>query len=207
LNLKQGSNSQQAYTGRFAPSPSGLLHFGSLLSALASYLDAKANNGRWLVRIDNIDPPREQINAASNILNSLELFGFQWDDSVIYQSNRFPSYIDTCITLIENNLVYPCSCSRKDLAKHEQYPGFCRKYLEKNEKRDLISSLKENISNVHQKKKISTLHPILIEYSLRIRTDNFDLQKLNFKDSIQGHQQVTNSFGDFIILRKDSLPS
>ena len=76
------------YVGRFAPSPTGLLHIGSLLTAAASYADARAHGGRWLVRMEDLDPPREMPGAADHILNTLEQFGFEWDGEVVYQSRR-----------------------------------------------------------------------------------------------------------------------
>ena len=80
------------YIGRFAPSPTGLLHIGSLLTALASYADARAQGGRWLVRMEDLDPPREMPGAAAHILRTLEAFGFEWDGEVAYQSRRHPLY-------------------------------------------------------------------------------------------------------------------
>lgn len=102
------------YTGRFAPSPTGLLHIGSLLTAVASYADARSNGGKWLVRMEDLDPPREMPGAASHILHTLEAFGFEWDGEVAYQSRRYALYEETLCRLKSAGLVYPCHCSRKD---------------------------------------------------------------------------------------------
>ncbi|STZ76970.1 tRNA glutamyl-Q(34) synthetase GluQRS [Bergeriella denitrificans] len=102
------------YTGRFAPSPTGLLHIGSLLTALASYADARANGGRWLVRMEDLDPPREMAGAADAILHTLEAFGFEWDGEVAYQSRRHDLYRATLARLQSGGAAYPCYCSRKD---------------------------------------------------------------------------------------------
>lgn len=102
------------YTGRFAPSPTGLLHIGSLLTAIASYADARSNGGKWLVRMEDLDPPREMPGAASHILHTLEAFGFEWDGEVAYQSRRYALYEETLCRLQTAGLVYPCHCSRKD---------------------------------------------------------------------------------------------
>ena len=102
------------YTGRFAPSPTGLLHIGSLLTAVASYADARSNGGKWLVRMEDLDPPREMPGAASHILHTLEAFGFEWDGEVAYQSRRYALYEETLCRLQTAGLVYPCHCSRKD---------------------------------------------------------------------------------------------
>nr|WP_257390262.1 glutamyl-Q tRNA(Asp) synthetase [Neisseria meningitidis] len=102
------------YTGRFAPSPTGLLHIGSLLTAVASYADARSNGGKWLVRMEDLDPPREMPGAASHILHTLEAFGFEWDGEVAYQSRRYALYEETLCRLKTAGLVYPCHCSRKD---------------------------------------------------------------------------------------------
>lgn len=102
------------YTGRFAPSPTGLLHIGSLLTAVASYADARSNGGKWLIRMEDLDPPREMPGAASHILHTLEAFGFEWDGEVAYQSRRYALYEETLCRLKTAGLVYPCHCSRKD---------------------------------------------------------------------------------------------
>ncbi|WP_299004880.1 tRNA glutamyl-Q(34) synthetase GluQRS [uncultured Shewanella sp.] len=103
------------YRGRFAPSPSGPLHFGSLVAALGSYLRARSLQGQWLVRMENIDPPREQLGAADRILLSLEAFGFEWDESVLYQSQRVEHYQAIIETLLDKHQAYFCQCSRKEI--------------------------------------------------------------------------------------------
>ena len=110
------TTASQHYVGRFAPSPSGDLHFGSLVCALASYLDAKAHSGKWLVRMEDIDPPREQTGAKQSILTSLERHGLHWDDTVIYQSQRGEHYREALNHLASHRLTYPCNCTRKRLA-------------------------------------------------------------------------------------------
>src|SRR5690606_32800827 len=94
-----------AYIGRFAPSPTGALHMGSLVSALASYLHARSLSGQWLVRMEDLDPPREQPGAADAILRSLEDHGLHWDGSVVYQSQRLGAYEEVLHHLLEQNLV------------------------------------------------------------------------------------------------------
>ena len=115
------------YRGRFAPSPSGLLHFGSLVTALASYLDAKHNNGTWLVRIEDIDPPRELAGASSEILTTLEAYGLHWDESVLYQSQQSQLYQQTLDQLANKQLTYNCQCTRAQIKKLGGiYPSTCR---------------------------------------------------------------------------------
>ncbi len=103
------------YVGRFAPSPTGALHFGSLLAALASFLDARANQGQWLLRIEDLDPAREQSGVKSDFPRVLEAFGLNWDGPVVLQSERLPLYEAALETLRSNHLTYPCSCSRKEI--------------------------------------------------------------------------------------------
>ncbi|MCF7201790.1 tRNA glutamyl-Q(34) synthetase GluQRS [Pseudomonas oligotrophica] len=119
--------SSQPYVGRFAPTPSGYLHFGSLVAALASYLDARAVAGRWLLRMEDLDPPREMPGAQQAILQTLERYGFEWDGPVVRQSERLDTYNRVIERLLERGLAYPCHCSRKKLQGHAGvYPGFCR---------------------------------------------------------------------------------
>ncbi len=116
-----------SYRGRFAPSPSGLLHFGSLVTALASFLDAKHNNGTWLVRIEDIDPPRELKGASSKILSTLEAYGLHWDEEVLYQSNQSQLYQETLNNLSKANLTYHCACTRAQIkAMGGTYTGHCK---------------------------------------------------------------------------------
>jgi glutamyl-Q tRNA(Asp) synthetase len=113
-----------SYIGRFAPSPTGPLHFGSLLAALASYLDAKHHQGRWLVRIEDLDPPREDPNAAAHILSVLDCYGLHWDGEVVYQSQRSEIYTEALDQLRQQNKAFPCACSRKQLLG-KPHQGLC----------------------------------------------------------------------------------
>ncbi|SFJ19042.1 glutamyl-Q tRNA(Asp) synthetase [Pseudomonas guineae] len=116
-----------AYIGRFAPTPSGYLHFGSLVAALASYLDARAVNGRWLLRMEDLDPPREVAGAQAAILNALESYGFEWDGELVRQSERHDHYATLVERLLSQGLAYACTCSRKQLEGSQGiYPGNCR---------------------------------------------------------------------------------
>ena len=116
-----------AYIGRFAPTPSGHLHFGSLVAALASYLDARSVGGRWLVRMEDLDPPREEPGAQAAILKALESYGFEWDGDMVRQSDRHAAYDEVINRLFNQGLAYACTCSRKQLEPyHGIYPGFCR---------------------------------------------------------------------------------
>jgi len=115
---------------RFAPSPTGPLHLGSLLAAVGSYLDARANGAQWLVRIEDLDTPRVVPGCADDMLRTLEAFGFQWDGEILFQSTRRASYADALATLGAAHRTFECSCSRKDLAgiddEAQGYPGTCR---------------------------------------------------------------------------------
>lgn len=132
------TNSTQAHTppyrGRFAPSPTGPLHFGSLVAAAASYLDARHHQGEWLVRIEDLDPPREKRGVADSILRTLEAFGFEWDRRVERQSRRLGVYRDVVENLLKAESAYRCGCSRSEIARVAEagiegpvYPGTCRR--------------------------------------------------------------------------------
>jgi len=112
--------------GRFAPSPTGDLHFGSLLAAVASFLQAKSAGGQWLVRIDDIDPPREIAGSAMRILKDLQRFGMQPDQDVLYQSTRTPAYERAINKLLGSGKAYWCGCSRSELPASGIYQGTCR---------------------------------------------------------------------------------
>ena len=124
------------YRGRFAPSPTGPLHFGSLVAAVGSYLDARAHRGAWLVRIEDLDPPREVPGSADEIVRTLDAFGFEWTESILKQSSRLDHYAAAVDSLCQQRLAYACSCSRTEVqlaqpADRPQddelfYPGWCR---------------------------------------------------------------------------------
>src|SRR5258706_10551181 len=104
------------YRGRFAPSPTGPLHFGSLVAAIASYLEARSRAGEWLVRMEDIDTPRVVRGADDEILRALEACGMQWDGAVVRQSTRADAYHAPLHRLRASGLVYPCACSRREIA-------------------------------------------------------------------------------------------
>lgn len=117
------------YIGRFAPTPSGPLHLGSLFTALASYLDAKHHQGQWLVRIEDLDTPRCLPGMATHILRTLETFGLYWDGPIIFQSDRTAFYEEQLeVFRKQGNALYPCTCTRRQLDKQGggPYPGICR---------------------------------------------------------------------------------
>ncbi|MEF1187312.1 glutamate--tRNA ligase family protein, partial [Vibrio sinaloensis] len=116
-----------SYIGRFAPSPSGPLHFGSLVAALGSYFQAKSQQGQWLVRIEDLDPPREMPGAASLILETLEAYQLHWDGEVVYQSQRHDLYQHQIEYWLQSGQAYYCQCTRKQIkAMGGFYQGTCR---------------------------------------------------------------------------------
>lgn len=126
--ISQGTRAE--YRGRFAPSPTGPLHAGSLVAAVGSYISARAAQGRWFVRIEDVDSPRTAVGATEAILASLEAHGLFWDDAVVFQHDRIPAYVEALARLRQEGLVYPCSCSRRELREMSPvsgvYPGYCR---------------------------------------------------------------------------------
>src|SRR5450755_970206 len=128
-------------TGRFAPSPTGPLHLGSLVAALGSWLFARAAGGRWMVRMEDLDTPRVVPGAADDILRTLERFGLTWDGEAVFQSTRLAHYDAALEILLKGRMVYACACSRADLARAASapdradslppgvYPGTCREGL------------------------------------------------------------------------------
>lgn len=175
--------SSSHYRGRFAPSPTGSLHFGSLVAALGSYLDAKHHHGTWLVRMEDLDTPRTVPGAADNILRTLENFGLHWDEEIISQSQRAEAYEEALQDLQSRSEVYPCACTRKEIsdsALHgidgQIYPGTCR---------NGIPSGRDG-------------------RAWRVRTN---CQPLEFVDALHGGicQQLETEIGDFVVKRADGL--
>ncbi len=119
---------QGGYVGRFAPSPSGPLHDGSLVAAMASYLDARARNGKWLLRIEDIDTPRVVPNADQVIMDQLTALGMHWDSEPVWQSQRLANYEAAFRYLLNRNHIYPCGCTRQEVGRGP-YPGTCRNGL------------------------------------------------------------------------------
>ncbi len=115
----------QNYIGRFAPTPSGPLHFGSIVAALASYLDARHNGGKWLLRIDDIDTPRVRAGSDRKIIDTLEILGLEWDGDIVYQSRRMELYEQALAQLSDGDMLYRCWCPRR-ITKGRPYPGTCR---------------------------------------------------------------------------------
>ena len=169
------------YRGRFAPSPSGPLHFGSLISALGSYLDAKAQGGEWWLRIDDLDPPRVAPGATDAILRALEAYGLLWDGAVQYQSQRNQAYAAAFAELQGLGVVYACACSRREIADSRVsgatvaiYPGTCR----------------------------ARLAPAKSGRAWRVDTRG---ARVGFADRLQGliEQDLEREAGDFIVQRAD----
>lgn len=174
-------SSRTDYRGRFAPSPTGPLHFGSLVAALASYLDAKHHNGTWLVRIEDLDTPRCVPGATKDILNSLDALGLHSDVPILYQSLRTDAYQAAFERLAEH--LYPCACTRREIADSAMirgdeliYPGTCR----------------------------GGLPPSREPRSWRVRVDRHFIE---FTDRILGEfkQDMRQEAGDFIVKRADGL--
>jgi glutamyl-Q tRNA(Asp) synthetase len=172
---------KQKYIGRFAPSPTGPLHYGTMVAAVASFLQAHSNHGRWIVRIEDVDTTRCIKGADTQILNTLESFGMHWDGEIIYQSQRTDVYEHALETLKQRELVFPCVCSRKQLTEKTGewspvYPGTCRQ-----------------VTDWHGD-----------DYSVRLKVAD---ELICFDDGVYGAQQqnLANEVGDFVIKRRDGL--
>jgi len=171
------------YVGRFAPSPTGPLHMGSLIAAVASYCDARAHGGQWLLRIEDIDETRCKPEYADDIVATLHQFGFRWDGEIIVQSRHKQRYEDALATLMAQKQVYACRCSRKEIADSSPssgiegmvYPGTCRH--------------------------LQIEHP---SNAIRLLTD---CNSITFHDRVQGvqAQNISAEIGDFIVRRRDRL--
>ncbi len=173
------------YRGRFAPSPTGPLHFGSLVAAVGSYLDARAHGGEWLLRIEDVDTPRNVTGAADGILATLAAYGFAWDGPVLWQSTRFAAYAAALERLLAAGLAYGCACSRKEIADSGShpaidgglaYPGTCRHGLPTGR----------------------------TARAWRLRVDD---TATGFVDRLQGRilQHLESDVGDFVLRRADGL--
>jgi len=177
---------QSDVTGRFAPSPTGPLHLGSLVAALGSYLFAKSRGGQWLLRMDDLDTPRVVPGMADDILRTLEILGLHWDGEIVWQSRRDEVYAEALLKLEQLGVVYPCGCSRGEIARiatapHGDgdelvYPGTCR----------------------------NGLAPGKEPRSLRIRVPE---EEVSFRDGIVGpcRQKLADVCGDFVVRRADGL--
>jgi glutamyl-Q tRNA(Asp) synthetase len=179
-----------SYIGRFAPSPTGPLHFGSLIAAVASYCDAKASfynrkPGKWLIRMEDLDKPREMAGAADDILRTLEAFGFEWDGEIAYQSKRGEAYEHALQILNNKEMIYPCTCSRKETADSSILVGIEGAIYPK------ICLLK------HQQ------HPSIHAAYRAVVLD----KNVSFNDLIQGEivQNLARDIGDFVIKRADGI--
>ena len=179
----KNTSSVLGYCGRFAPSPTGELHFGSLIAAVGSYLDAKYHGGEWLVRIEDLDKPREVPAASYKILKSLEALGMEWDHEVIYQDQRKDIYEDVLTMLKRRGLIYPCTCTRKEISNSsiagvsgQIYAGTCRNNAQNDDRLGAI----------------------------RIKTNN---NIIEFEDTLYGlvNQNLQNETGDFILRRSDKI--
>lgn len=174
------------YIGRFAPSPSGPLHLGSLTTAVASYLDAQQHQGQWRVRMDDLDTPRNQPGASDAILRTLEQHQLLWHGSVVYQSARLESYRAAADQLITQQQTFYCGCSRRMLTPGEPYPGTCHD-------RTTLSNGDEGDEGAEN-------------YALRLKTEDL---VVSFRDQVAGAQQhsMASLGGDFVIWRRDNQPS
>jgi glutamyl-Q tRNA(Asp) synthetase len=165
------------YRGRFAPSPTGPLHLGSLIAALASFLDARSHHGKWLVRMEDLDPPREEPGAARQILHSLQRHGLHWDEEVLWQSRRGAAYSGALRQLAAGNHLFLCACTRQMLGAN----GCCCRDCQRRQ-----AGIKGPFAT-----------RIIVPGDCRIR----------FLDRVQGRLEVAlgEELANFIVKRKDGL--
>lgn len=180
------------YVGRFAPSPTGLLHFGSLLAAMASYCDARSHKGHWRLRIDDIDPPRAIPRACLQFQHTLRTYGFVWDGPVILQSERTEAYRQHLQYLNKQSRLYPCACSRRDLSHHRVYPGTCAPTT--TTPKSYALAAKQVDAKLSQPND---------QHAIRVVTD----ADVTFDDLIQGNQTIKagSQLGDTVVVRRDNL--
>ncbi|GAB1258961.1 tRNA glutamyl-Q(34) synthetase GluQRS [Aurantivibrio plasticivorans] len=175
------------YVGRFAPSPSGPLHFGSLVSALASYLDARHHQGQWLLRVEDLDPPREVAGSADAIVKSLETHKLHWDGEILWQSQRQDAYREALTLLSDMGVTFPCRCTRKAIAALGGiYPGTCR----------------TPDTPIRQDEPVAW-RLLSHDFPASVQASHIQI----YDDLVFGPQQqdVAAEMGDFIIKRKDGL--
>ena len=165
------------YIGRFAPSPTGPLHFGSLITAVASYCDAKANQGTWLVRIEDTDIPRIYPNSESHILDCIDAFEFEPDADIIFQKNRLDLYEDVLEQLKQAQQIYACECTRKQLGSNHIYVGTCR-----------------------------DLHLDFLNQAIRLKVDDQLICFDDLLQGRQC-SNLKNDLGDFVLKRRDGIIS
>jgi len=194
---KKLSLPEYSYRGRFAPSPTGSLHFGSLVAAVGSYLDAKYHQGTWLVRMEDLDTPRCVPGAADDILRTLDAFGLHSDETVIFQSKRTAAYEEALLKLQASGAAYPCCCTRKEIADSAMsgiegpvYPGTCR-----------------NAIPAGREGRAWRVRTNCIPLPLYGGGDIVDDGIVQFDDALQGHisQHLESEIGDFVVKRADGL--
>ena len=192
------------YRGRFAPTPSGPLHFGSLVAAVGSYLEARSRSGEWLLRMEDPDPPREQPGAADSILRTLEACGLRWDGAVMHQSRRGDAYAAALARLQAQGLVYPCACTRREIA--DSNLNFARRAHEA----PLARASGRGVGGEGDGALIypgtcrNGLAPGKSPRAWRVRVDHAPIE---FVDALQGKssQDLAANVGDFVLRRADGL--
>ena len=207
------------YRGRFAPSPTGPLHFGSLVAAVGSYLDARHHHGIWLVRMEDLDTPRCVPGAADDILRTLDAFGLHSDEPVIYQSQRTAAYEQALHTLQANGAAYPCCCTRKEISdsallgiEGAVYPGTCRHGIPAG-REGRAWRVRTDIPSRHSRAGGNPVGLIKMHFELpdsRLRgndEEQDDAEIIEFNDALQGRitQHLESEIGDFVVKRADSL--